>query len=123
MKYAAFDENSIYAIAESAEQAIKQARHDAQAPEAEFDTAIIDDKFAAYIERFGFDGKADSFKIDDNGVICEADITDDQIEALRQEAGEAGDSEMVAICDRALSGEMVALAEVERVISDARART
>ncbi len=48
-------------------------------------------------------------------------ITEAQIEALRQEAGEAGDTEQVAICDRAQEGDEDALTECSRVISAARA--
>ena len=43
------------------------------------------------------------------------------IEALRTEAGEAGDLEQVAICDAALRGDAEALAEVERVLTEAAA--
>jgi hypothetical protein len=46
-------------------------------------------------------------------------ITDEQIEALRAEAGAAGDSTMVAICDRAIDGSETDRAECARVISDA----
>lgn len=48
-------------------------------------------------------------------------ITTDQIEQLRTEAGAAGDSDQVAICDRALAGDREAVAECARVISDAEA--
>lgn len=50
-----------------------------------------------------------------------AEITDAQIEALRTEAGGAGDSAQVAICDRALQGDESARAECARVIADAQA--
>lgn len=49
------------------------------------------------------------------------DITDDQIEALRIEAGQAGDATQVAICQRALDGDAAARAECARVIADAQA--
>ena len=45
-----------------------------------------------------------------------------QIRALRQEAGEHGDMEMVAIGDQALAGEQGALDEVARVRADAITR-
>ena len=48
-------------------------------------------------------------------------ITNEQIEALRAEAGAAGDTAQVAICDRALDGDAVARAECARVIADAAA--
>lgn len=49
-------------------------------------------------------------------------ITDDQIETLRIEAGAAGDSAQVAICQRALDGDDTARAECARVIEDAAAQ-
>ena len=50
------------------------------------------------------------------------DITDDQIEALRIEAGQAGDATQVAICQRALDGDAAARAECARVIADAQSQ-
>ena len=46
----------------------------------------------------------------------------EQIETLRAEAGAAGDSEMVAICDRALDGDEDAILECAEDIDDARAQ-
>ena len=48
--------------------------------------------------------------------------TDAQIEALRAEAGAAGDLTMVEICDRALDGDTEARRNVARVIADAQAQ-
>lgn len=48
-------------------------------------------------------------------------ITTTQIEALRTSAAEAGDLDMVQVCDRALAGDEAALIECERVITDAQA--
>jgi hypothetical protein len=48
-------------------------------------------------------------------------ITDAQISNLRAEAGNAGDLDMVAICDAALEGDEAAIKECVRVISDAEA--
>jgi hypothetical protein len=45
-----------------------------------------------------------------------------QIEQLRKEAGEAGDLEQVAVCDRALAGDEDAIAECEAVIDASRAQ-
>ena len=42
-----------------------------------------------------------------------------QIEQFRNEAGSAGDLAQVAICDRALDGDLDACAECQRVIEDA----
>lgn len=41
--------------------------------------------------------------------------------ALRREAAAHGDLEQVAICDRALRGDVDALAECARVVADAQA--
>lgn len=46
-------------------------------------------------------------------------ITDRRIRALSTEAGEHGDLEMVAICERALAGDEQARRECTRVIADA----
>lgn len=48
-------------------------------------------------------------------------VTDEQIEALRSEAGVAGDLAQVAVCDRALDGDEAARRECQRVIDEARA--
>jgi hypothetical protein len=55
-------------------------------------------------------------------VSGEVQFTADEIRALRGEAGQAGDLEMVAICEQALDGDYRALHEVARVIADARAQ-
>lgn len=55
-----------------------------------------------------------------NGAMV-TQITDAQIEALRTEAGAAGDSAQVAICDRAREGDESARAECARVIANAAA--
>ena len=47
--------------------------------------------------------------------------TKTMIQALRTEAAEAGDSEQVAICDRALGGEADAWETCALVIDEARA--
>lgn len=49
-------------------------------------------------------------------------ITSAQIAALKSEAANAGDSKMVAVCDRALDGSRRAIAEVRRVLADAAAQ-
>jgi hypothetical protein len=48
-------------------------------------------------------------------------VTDEQIEALRVEAGAAGDLDMAMICQTALDGDATARAECARVIADAQA--
>ena len=49
------------------------------------------------------------------------EATDEQIEALRTEAGQAGDLDMVAICDRALDGDNDARWQVREVLDAAAA--
>lgn len=48
-------------------------------------------------------------------------ITTEQVRVLRDEAGQAGDTEQAAICTAALDGDEAARAECERVIADAAA--
>lgn len=50
------------------------------------------------------------------------ECTTRQIEELRQEAGQAGDREMVIICDRALAGDDAAREECADVIAEAQAQ-
>lgn len=54
-------------------------------------------------------------------MTTETAITDEQIERLEQEAGNAGDLEQAQLCRRALDGDTAARAECERVIRDAQA--
>jgi deoxyribose-phosphate aldolase len=49
-------------------------------------------------------------------------LTDSQIETLRDEAGAAGDVDMVVICDAALAGDTEALRRVVAAIRDAEAQ-
>lgn len=49
-------------------------------------------------------------------------VSSEQIEALRDEAGAAGDREQVELCDRALAGDSGAWSECAQVIEDARGR-
>lgn len=51
----------------------------------------------------------------------ESTIDRDDVTELRAEADKAGDSNQVAICDRALAGDDDAWAECERAIDYARA--
>jgi hypothetical protein len=50
-------------------------------------------------------------------------ITNEQIETLRAEAGQAGDLDQVAVCDAALAGDESARRKCVRVISDAEAQS
>lgn len=54
--------------------------------------------------------------------MANQEITKAQIEKLSDEAGEAGDLEQVAICNKALEGDAAAIAECARVITDAAGR-
>jgi hypothetical protein len=49
-------------------------------------------------------------------------MTRAQVEALRQEAGAAGDAETVQVCDRALAGSARAMRACERIIRAEKAR-
>jgi hypothetical protein len=71
MKYAAYDDNSIYAIGDSPEQAIQKARDDAQEPDAQFKTAPIRDGLAGAIEDAGWNPHLESFALDDGGFIID----------------------------------------------------
>lgn len=48
-------------------------------------------------------------------------VTNEQIDALRTEAGTAGDAAQVALCERALAGDEEAREECARVIAEAAA--
>lgn len=54
--------------------------------------------------------------------MANQEITKAQIEKLSAEAGQAGDMEQVAICDKALEGDAASVAECARVIADAAGR-
>jgi hypothetical protein len=47
-------------------------------------------------------------------------LTDSMIEALRTEAAQAGDMEMIETCDAALAGDATEIACVLRVVNGAR---
>jgi hypothetical protein len=51
--------------------------------------------------------------------VREIDVSDESLQALRTEAGQAGDLEMVAICDDALLGDPDAIVACADVIYDA----
>lgn len=75
MKYAAYDDMSIYALGDTPEQAIDNARSEAKDPYARFSTAPISDTFAAWIEVNGWDGKNRSFAIDKYGYLIDTTYT------------------------------------------------
>ncbi len=55
-------------------------------------------------------------------TMTKTTATDEEIMALRTEAGAAGDLEQVEICDRALAGDAEAMAECIAVMADAEAQ-
>lgn len=66
------------------------------------------------------DGGAESVD-DPSDWLVTATVSDEQIERLKTEAGEAGDTDQVAVCRRALAGNLDARAECARVVADAAA--
>ena len=66
--YAAHDSASVYAIGPTPEDAISNAREDAQAPGAHFQTARVSTELALWIEAHGWDGNCESFTVCD-GVL------------------------------------------------------
>jgi len=68
-KFAAYDHSSIYAIGETRETAMTNARVDARDDTAEFKTAPISDYLAAWIDENGWDGNRNSFELDAAGYI------------------------------------------------------
>ena len=71
IKFAAHDDTSIYAVADSAEAAIEKARNEARDQTAQFQVAPISDELAAQIERDGWDGMHQSFAFDGAGFIVD----------------------------------------------------
>jgi len=72
--FAAYDNNSIYAVAETADAAIDLARRDARDPDAKFSTAKISAALAEQINRDGWNGNIQSFRLVDGYII---DTTND----------------------------------------------
>jgi hypothetical protein len=70
-KFAAYDNLSIYAVADTAADAIPKARHEVCDDSAEFRIAQVSDDLAARIERDGWDGSRQTFDIDNNGFIVD----------------------------------------------------
>ncbi len=62
-KFAAYDDLSIYAVADTGEVAIATARADTNEPDAMFKTAEISDELAVQIERDGWNGNRQSFEV------------------------------------------------------------
>lgn len=63
-KFVAYDENSIYTVADSRESAIQQARSHEMAPEEPLSTAPISELLAAQIKQNGWNGLCRSFELD-----------------------------------------------------------
>ena len=71
-KFAAYDDLAIYAIGNTPEEAIENARDAARDYEAQFSTAPITDDFAADIEENGFLGGHDGFRFNERGQLVRA---------------------------------------------------
>ena len=63
-KFAAYDNYSIYAVANTASDAIAFAIMDSGDKDAQFETAPISDELAAWIDENGWNGNRDTFEID-----------------------------------------------------------
>ena len=70
-KFAAHDDASIYAVADTADAAVAKARDDARDQNAQFRASPISDELADQIEEHGWDGKRQSFACNTAGVIVE----------------------------------------------------
>lgn len=66
MKFAAHDDVSIYAVADSADGAVEKAKHDARDPKATFEASPISDDLATWIEDNGWNAMNRSFEVDRN---------------------------------------------------------
>ena len=73
-KFAAYDDMSIYAIGDTPAEAVATARADADDPGAQFSTAEISERFAAWIDENGWDGTRRSFDVRRGKII---DTTDE----------------------------------------------
>lgn len=62
-KFAAYDDSSIYAIGNTPDEAIENARRHIGEPEAKFMALNVTDEFAAWIEENGWNGWKRSFAI------------------------------------------------------------
>jgi len=67
--FSAHDDFSIYAVAETAEAAIAAAIKYSGAPDTMFATAKIGAELAAQIDRDGWDGNRQSFRIVDGYIV------------------------------------------------------
>ena len=68
-KFAAYDDFSIYAVADTADRAIENARCEAGDQEAQFSTAQVTDDLASQIDRDGWNGHRQSFRVDGGFII------------------------------------------------------
>ena len=68
--FAAYDSASIYALGHTREAAVENARNAAREPDAQFQTAEIDETLASWIDKNGWDGMRRSFDLQ-NGVIVD----------------------------------------------------
>ena len=68
MKYAAYDENAVYGIGATIEEAIADAHKGCNEGEVEFATAQISDQLYDWIKEHGWFGKRESFSVR-NGIL------------------------------------------------------
>lgn len=73
-KFAAHDDISIYAVGNTPEDSIQNARDAANEPTAEFEASPISDALAAQIERDGWNGHRQSFAYRNGQLV---DTTDE----------------------------------------------
>jgi hypothetical protein len=116
--YAAHDDTSVYAVGATPEEAIANARREAQEPAAQFASSRITGELAAWIEHYGWDGKNEAFDIVDGWLIRTTGI-EDRVETLRDEAAGAGDEARVLLCERALAGDRRAQLECAWALDNA----
>jgi hypothetical protein len=69
MKWAAYDDVSIYAIGDTSVEAVKRAEILTKTPGGAFCAGPIDDDLAAYIECYGWNRDRDAFEIDERNYL------------------------------------------------------
>lgn len=71
-KFAAYDKDAIFGVADTREAALAAARREVRDDEARFKTAPISDALAAEINENGWDGHRDAFAFNAHGYIVRA---------------------------------------------------
>ena len=73
-KFAAHDNFSIYAIADTADAAVAKARDIVGVDDAQFSTAKVSDELAEQIETRGWNGNRQAFSVGRDGFIVDTSI-------------------------------------------------